>query len=69
MALADERAKAEFLADYRRICERHGMMVITVENEEGTYLAFSAARMESKELDTAIQEMLLEPLRTMVSDG
>lgn len=64
MSKADERAKADFLTEYRHLCESHGMMVIRVENP-GEYWAFSAARFDREVLDAAIQEMLLEPVRSI----
>jgi hypothetical protein len=64
MSKAEERDKAAFLTDYRALCEKHGLMVIRVEND-GEYWAFSTARLDTASLEASIQEMLFEPVRTI----
>jgi hypothetical protein len=68
MSKREEQAKAAFLTDYRTLCEKHGMMVIRVESEADTYWAFSAAKLDRPVLDIAIQEMLMEPVRSIVHE-
>lgn len=68
MVQDDERAKAAFLTDYRALCEKHGLMVVRVENPKDDYWPFVLARPAGKMLDIAIQEMLLEPVRTIVHE-
>ena len=62
-----EREKAAFLSAYRALCKAHGLMVIRVENP-GEYWAFSVAALDDPVLDGAIQEMLIEPVRTISLD-
>jgi acetylornithine/succinyldiaminopimelate/putrescine aminotransferase len=63
----EEKAKAAFLTEYRELCERHGYMVIRIENS-GEYWAFSLANLEPQMMDIAVQEMLLEPVRKIVHE-
>lgn len=61
----EERAKVAFINEYRTLCERHGLIVIRVEND-GEYWAFAVGRPDTRMLNIAIQEMLLEPVREVV---
>lgn len=67
MVSTGERRKAAFLTEYRALCERYGMMVIRVENP-GDYWAFAVGIPDTITLDAAIQEMMLEPSRTISTE-
>lgn len=64
MSQPTERAKAAFLTEYRTLCMKHNLMVIRVENPD-EYWAFSTATVDATALNASIQEMLLEPVRTI----
>jgi hypothetical protein len=61
----DERKKAAFLAEYRRLCDVYGMMVVMVRIAKSKYRAFALLDMGQSrdELDKAVLEMHLEELQ------
>lgn len=64
-----ERRKAAFLAEYRALCRKHGLMVIYIARDDDEYSPFSLAYLDEATLDRAVLEMNLEPCRTIEQEG
>lgn len=66
LVLDEDRNKAEFLREYRTLCERFGLFVIKMHNPDNQYSPFAVAQLESTSrpvLDSSIEEMLIEGVR------
>lgn len=64
MISAEDRAKAAFLAEYRTLCEKHGMLLLLIETTTRGAV-FAVAEYSAEVMDQVRHEVLLEPMRLL----